>query len=196
MSGKPFLWVFGIGLLLTGYSSPHAKNEKEAVPVTIIVADARGGPIRYAQIKLAPQPATIHKNPETDKTGEVSLNVIPGKYDLFVTATDFAPWAQNILVQASAGQTVMVTLQVACITQTVFAARLPPIASASVTITVTDTTGSAVPFAQIGFCPVAEFSRPRDETDESGKLRFTLVPGDYDLVVTSPGFEGGPSTLS
>jgi hypothetical protein len=158
MKRKLFLLLFGIGLLLTGYSALHAKNGKEAVPVTFIVTDPSGAPIRSAQIKLVPQPPTIHKSPETDKTGEVSLNVIPGKYDLFVTATDFAPWAKNILVQAEARQTVNVTLQIACVTQSVRAATFPAIASAAVTITVTDATGAAVPFAQIGFCPVAEFS--------------------------------------
>jgi hypothetical protein len=188
MKRNLFFLLFGIGLFLTGYSSLHAKNGKDAVAVTVIVTDPSGTPIRSAQIKLARQPPAIHKNPETDKTGAVSLNVIPGKYDLFATATDFAPWAKNILVQADVGQTVNVTLQLVCATQSVRAAKVPATASASVTITVTDATGAAVPFAQIGFCPVAEFSRPRDEADESGKLRFKLVPGDYDLVVTSPGF--------
>jgi hypothetical protein len=188
MGGKPFLLMFGIGLLLTGCLSLHAKSATDGAPVTIVVTDSSGAPIRYAQIKLAPQSATMPKNSETDETGKISLNVIPGKYNLFVTAPDFAPWSKSILVESNAGQTLMVTLQIVCATQTVRDPRFAPIASASIMITVTNATGAAVPFAQIGVCPVDEFSKAHDESDESGKFSLKLVPGDYDLVVTSPGF--------
>jgi hypothetical protein len=183
---KPFLLLLGLGLVLTGPLPLAAGDTKQAVPVTIIVIDSAGAPIPFAQIMLAPRPATTPKHPETSETGKISLQVIPGKYDLFVTAADFAPWAKNIQVEANGSQTVTVILQIACKTQTV--RSIPIIASASVTITVTDATGAAVPYAQIGVCPIDEFSKPHDEADESGKFSLKLVPGSCELAVTSPGF--------
>ena len=185
MEGKPFLLVLGLGLFLTGNLSFLAQDKKEAVPFTVIVMDSGGAPIPYAQVKLAPRPATTLKKLETDEAGKISFNAIPGKYDLFVTAGDFAPWAKNIQVEANASHTVTVVLQIACKTQTVRA--IPNIATSSVTITVTAATGAAVPFAQVGVCPIQEFANLQ-EADESGKFSLKLVPGAYEVAVTSPGF--------
>jgi hypothetical protein len=196
---KPYALLFGFGFLLAGCPLLYAADVKGAVPITIIVTDSAGAAIPNSQIKLWPQPAEIAKNPETNESGEVKLNVPPGNYDLFVTSPDFTPWTKAIRVEANANRTFRIVLQVASATTIIklcspcpeIQTGGPPerqvVPSFSITIAVTDATGSPVPYAQIGIDP-KEDSWKFHEADELGKFSLKLSPGTYELAVTSPGF--------
>jgi hypothetical protein len=182
-------------LMVTG-----KEETKAAVPLTVVVVDPNWGVLSNAQIKLAPRPATMRKNPKTNELGEISLDVPPGTYDLFVTEPDFVPWAENIRVGANANKTVTVVLQLAATTRIVQldgpcvpiqndddSRKLQRVCSTSVTITVTDAAGAAIPYAQIGGFPEA-ITSDFYEIDESGRFGLKLDPGRYQMSVTSPGF--------
>jgi hypothetical protein len=86
------------------------EKSRSVARISVLVTDLAGAQIPYAQIKLTPQ-ETTSTNSETDERGEKSLEVLPGIYDLFVTARDLAPWAQTIRLEGNATQVVVVTLQ-------------------------------------------------------------------------------------
>lgn len=185
------------------------EERKGAVPFAVVVVDPNWGAVPKAQIKL--QPAVSPKILESNELGEISLDVPPGTYDLFVTNPDFVPWAKNIRVGANTNERVTVVLQpVATTTLVQLDGPCVPVqnddddrksqrvCSASLTIIVTDAAGAAIPYAQIGGLPGAIFERaatprflPSDfyETDESGKFSLKLDPGQYEMSVTSPSFQ-------
>ena len=86
------------------------EKSRSVARISVLVTDLAGAQIPYAQIQLTPQ-ETTSTNSETDERGEKSLEVLPGIYDLFVTARDLAPWAQTIRLEGNATQVVVVTLQ-------------------------------------------------------------------------------------
>jgi hypothetical protein len=111
MTRKPLLTLLGLGLLLTGRLPLLAQDSKEAVPVIIFVMDLSGAAVTHAQIKLAPQPATVPKNLETNTFGKTSIVVLPGKYDLFVDSPFYAHLTKSIEVAAKSNQIVFVILK-------------------------------------------------------------------------------------
>jgi hypothetical protein len=115
MRRKPLLLLLGFGLLLTRHLSLPAQDTK-AVPVTIIVVDSAGAAIPHAQVELASRATPTPKNLETNDFGKISLDVLPGNYDLFVDAPSFVHLSKNMEVKARSDQTVVVTLQIASTT--------------------------------------------------------------------------------
>lgn len=67
-------------------------------PVTIIVTDPSGGGIRHAGIRLIPAPDPA-PNKETDNKGQLSLNLKPGGYAVFVHCPGFQSAATHIEVE-------------------------------------------------------------------------------------------------
>jgi|SRR5271170_6352366 len=207
MKIKAFLVLLGLVPLQMAGPLPSAGETNKAVALTVVVMDTAGGAIPSAQIRLIPGSAMPFKNPETNEAGKISLEVLPGNYNLFVAVPVFLPWAKQILVDRTENQTVNVVLQIAETTQTVETCApcfpvqtdalassapplqsAPPVLSASLTMAVTDATGRAVPNAQIGGIPQSKDWKFA-ETDDSGKLIAKLAPRAYDIAVTSPGFQ-------
>src|ERR1700685_3555673 len=58
-----------------------------------------------------------------------------------------------------------------------------------VTIVVTDPNGAVVPHAQVRLTPAPDPTPGVMETDEKGKLRVDLLPGEYSLSVSRAGFK-------
>jgi hypothetical protein len=58
-----------------------------------------------------------------------------------------------------------------------------------VTIVVTDPNGAVVPHAQVRLTPAPDPTPGVMETDEKGKLRIDLLPGEYSLSVSRAGFK-------
>lgn len=182
------------------------EETKGAVPFAVVVVDPNWGVVPKAQIKL--QPAVSSKILESNELGEISLDVPPGSYDLFVTNPDFVPWAKNIRVAANTNERVTVVLQPVATTLVQLDGPCVPaqndhddrksqrVCSASLTISVTDAAGVAIPYAQIGGLPgaIERAAAPRFlpsdfyETDESGKFSLKLDQGQYEMSVTSPSF--------
>jgi hypothetical protein len=179
---------------------PGPAEEKDLVTATILVVDPTGAVIPDTQIKLLPDAfVKASRDPKTDEKGEVSVKLLPGIYYLFAAVPVFLPAEETVQVQAAPNQTFRIALQLAERTRTVEVGRPslpvsenlvdgshpPPIASASLTINVTDSVGGPIPYAQIGgLPPEAVWKFP--EADEAGKFNLKLAPGDYDVVVTSP----------
>ena len=69
---------------------------------------------------------------------------------------------------------------------TVLAAQ--EIATARISISVTDIAGAAIANAEIRLIPSPVGSTPKMATDEKGRLSLELKPGGYGLFVTEPGF--------
>jgi hypothetical protein len=150
---------------------------------------------------LVPAPTNAPKNPQTNEVGQYSLELLPGSYELFVTSPSFLPWAKRIQVQTEGSQLFGVTLQIPetltivetcgpCLPIEMNSSSAPPpkpVASAVVTIAVTDVSGATGAHAQVAGLPSGEDVNHVTavvETDEDGKLSRKLVPGSYELAVT------------
>jgi hypothetical protein len=57
-----------------------------------------------------------------------------------------------------------------------------------ITIIFTDSSGAAVPHAQIKLAPQTATTPKNPETNEMGSIALNVIPGQYDLFVTSPEF--------
>jgi hypothetical protein len=197
--------VVTFAFFVPGHLPLSAQKIKDTVSLNIVVIDPSGGAVPDAQIKLSSLPSKSPKNPETNEAGALSLDVVPGSYYLYVSSPNFVPWAKHIEVGTAPTQAVRVELQVAKTTvmvqvcspcppiQTGSAPQLPPVSTplppsfGSVTLVVTNATGGAVPYAQIGgLTPTNTQKSP--EADEHGRFSTKVDPGSYELAVTSPGF--------
>ncbi len=58
-----------------------------------------------------------------------------------------------------------------------------------VMVTVRDQAGAGIPKAQVRIDPLPQNIEKSLVTDADGKLRLTIPPGDYDVVIMSPGFK-------
>lgn len=179
-----------------------ADDGNQALPVTITVTDSFGTPVPHAQVRLAPHPASNPGNSETNETGRIVLNVLPGKYTLQVTAPKFKSWTKDIQAAAHGPQSVEVILQAADTSQVTICGPCPMVQiqealivpSGSVTFVIADATGATIPHAKIGVNHANIKDHPEEivwklnEADETGYFTLNLSPGIYDLAVTSPGF--------
>ena len=182
---------------------PAPPEIKDLVPLTIVAVDPSGAAVPDVQIRLLPDSLVkAPTDPKTNERGELSVDLLPGSYYLFAAVPLFLPLAERIQVQAAPNQVVQVLLRLPELTRTVRvggpnfpvqtnlpAPKLPspPVATASLTIIVMNSTGVALPHAQIGgFQKEAAWSFP--ETDEYGRFNVKVVQGSYELVVTNPGF--------
>jgi len=68
-------------------------------------------------------------------------------------------------------------------------------AKTPVTIVVTDPNGAVVPHAQVRLTPVPDPTPGVMETDEKGKLRVDVLPGEYALSVSRTGFKRSDSNV-
>ena len=68
--------------------------------------------------------------------------------------------------------------------------------SRTVTIEVTEPTGSGVPHAEVRFSPSPEDGPGQLETDINGKLTLNLKPRGYTLVVARPGFKTSSTPIT
>jgi hypothetical protein len=86
--------------------------QQARTPVTIVVTDPSGAAVPYAQVQVIPAPAPVPAPMATDEKGKLRLDLLPGKYALYVGGRTFIPTGADINVQPSnSGQTVTVTLQ-------------------------------------------------------------------------------------
>lgn len=178
----------------------EAPKQKDILTAMIVVSDPSGGVIPDVQIKLLPAAAKELNNGKTDETGRLWVDLVPGDYQLFAANPLFLPSADNIQVQAIPNQIFRAVLQLPEVTKTIYTPKQglmptnpvlppPPVASASITIVVTDPNGVAVPFAQIGGVErESDKAWKFPEADADGQYYVKLIPGSYDLAVTSPGF--------
>jgi hypothetical protein len=211
MKIRPLRLLVTFVFLVTGHLPLSAQKMKDTVSLTIVVIDPSGSVIPDAQIKLSPAPLISPKNPETNEGGALSLDVVPGRYNLYVSSPNFVPWAKHIEVDPAPIHTVRVVLQLAETTSIVQNCSGPPIETNSapqppavsapqptafglVTVVVTNATRAAVPYAQIeGLTPTNIQKSP--EADEHGKFSTRVIPGNYNLAVTSPGFRRGTKSI-
>jgi carboxypeptidase family protein/molybdopterin-dependent oxidoreductase-like protein protein len=68
-------------------------------------------------------------------------------------------------------------------------------AKTPVTIVVTDPNGALIPHAQVRLTPAPDPPPAAMETDEKGKLRIDLLPGEYALSVSRAGFKRSDSNI-
>jgi hypothetical protein len=98
-------------LLLVG--TVLAGQQATTSQVTIVVNDPQARAIAHAQIRLVPPPDPPPAKMETNDAGELSLDMKPGSYGLFVTRDGFKMAVMHLVVELSKeGQTVIVGLRV------------------------------------------------------------------------------------
>jgi hypothetical protein len=181
-------------------------DRNKFVDATVVVLDQSGALIPNAQIRLMPDTLVrIPNNPKTDQRGELHVLVIPGVYYLFAAEPAFSPVEKTIEVKAGPDQIFSLFLHIAESTSTVFVGRpnfpvdsqgissyrSPSVASAQISIFVTNSKGIPIPFAQIDALgpSLSGIAQGVLEADEHGKLDFKILPGEYKLVVTSPAYK-------
>jgi hypothetical protein len=82
-------------------------------PVVIQVNDPTGAPVPGAQVRLAPMPDTRPESMQTDQKGQLTLQLKPGGYSMFVSMQGFSGYNAHLDVASSeAPQTVSVTLRI------------------------------------------------------------------------------------
>jgi hypothetical protein len=158
------LQLFLLALIMAGSLLLSAHEKQGLVAVAITVKDQSGAVVPHAQIKIDPQPSTFPADAETNEHGALSIRLLPGSYDVFVTNPAFLPWTKHIEVQAQSDQMVGVPLQIADTTVRVEDCSCPPIPadaealkqepkSIPVTITISDASGAVIPHAQFLVSP-------------------------------------------
>jgi hypothetical protein len=173
---------------------------EEIVKVTMVAVDGTGAVIPGVQIRMAPRLANIPEDLKTNDRGEVVVELRADNYFLWAAAPSFEPIFKQVQVEKVAMQTVRLQLQAAKASNIVHmggpnypvpinaVAAKPPVASVFVSMKVTDMIGAPVSYAQFsGFPLKTEWNYP--EVDEQGELAFKMMPGSYDVVVSSPGFQ-------
>lgn len=107
-------------IALLALSPVWAQQAATTKPVTITVSDPTGAGMTHAKMRLVPIPDSAPAKLETDDHGQLSLNLQPGSYSVFVSAQGFkkatlhfdvAAVADDGNANASAIQTVPVVLQ-------------------------------------------------------------------------------------
>jgi len=87
-------------------------QEATTSPVTIIVIDPIGAPIPHAEIRLVPSSSRALAKMETDAKGQLSVDLKPGGYALFVSSPGFRQAAQHVDVrETKEAQILPVSLQ-------------------------------------------------------------------------------------
>jgi len=106
-----------LALLLAVLFAPAALPAQQLATnrVTIKVTDLTGAAVQHAQIQVAPSPDSAPANMETDDKGQLSLDLKPGGYALFVETSGFSNFATHIEVLKTSleGQVFPVVLQLA-----------------------------------------------------------------------------------
>jgi hypothetical protein len=77
-----------LAVALTLLSSPLPAQQTAAVPVTIRVTDPSGSGVPHSQLRIIPAPDSAAKL-ETDEHGQLTLNLKPGGYAIFVRTPGF-----------------------------------------------------------------------------------------------------------
>jgi hypothetical protein len=97
--------IFDIAVLAAALlvHAPLLAQQATSRPVTITVHDQAGTGIEHAQIHLLPAPDRPTAKMETDAQGQLSLQLKPGTYVLFVSAPGFKEAAPHIEIAAADG---------------------------------------------------------------------------------------------
>jgi hypothetical protein len=97
--------IFNIAVLAVALlvRSPLLGQQATSRPVTITVHDQTGAGIGHARINLVPAPDPPLAKMETDAQGQLSLQLKPGTYAVFVSAPGFKEAAPHIEIAAPDG---------------------------------------------------------------------------------------------
>ena len=90
-----------------------AQQEPAPTHVLITVTEPTGMGVAHARVRVVPAPDHASGKTETDSEGNLSLDLKPGGYALFVTCAGFASVATHIEVRPGETQTIPVALQIA-----------------------------------------------------------------------------------
>ena len=110
MQAKKLHLLILMSLLIVGRASAE---QPTATPVSITVADPTGTGVRGATIRVVPAPDPPPKM-ETDRNGQLALNLKPGSYALFARAQGFKTCVMHFDVpKQKEVQTVRAVVQIA-----------------------------------------------------------------------------------
>jgi uncharacterized membrane protein len=189
--------VMALVIAVFGCCADFALAGQGEMSLTVVVIDSTGAVVPGAQIRADVAGGARGKLVKSGKNGEASLELRPGKFDLFVSAAGFKEWGKHIVVGNVGKQSVEVKLKIVEAT-TVVSTCAPcyPIGteqvvvkdpgSATILISVTDRNGVAVPFAQVWVTRLGETKTLEADTD--GKISVGALPGSLDVVVSCPGY--------
>lgn len=177
--------------------SPCSPAANEEGRIALKVTDRTGAAISRAQVGVRPSPDTQTSAWRTDDSGRFSFVMPPGDYDLFVVGPLFKQWRKQVHVRKGKTLNFEIVLESADISQTVAAASHGPVDTDAiqvspapvpefVVLSVKDQNGQPIAGAQVWVA----YQDPSKylETDEHGMITLSLIPRDYAIVVTSPGY--------
>lgn len=100
-----FVLVFVVlfAALFVGLFVPSVLSAQQAASsrVSIRVTDPSGGGVPHSMIRIVPSPDPAPAKMETDEKGQLALNLRPGGYALFVSASGFKSVAIHVDVQGT-----------------------------------------------------------------------------------------------
>jgi uncharacterized membrane protein len=100
-------------VLLNSALTLSAEQNEKTASLTIVVMDPGGAVIPNALVALSRLPKFPPLKLEADKDGTVKAKLMPGEYDLLVTAQSFASSKKQVQVNQSENKKITVILRVA-----------------------------------------------------------------------------------
>jgi hypothetical protein len=88
--------------MIAFFCAPGSAQTDATAPVIIKVADQSGAGIAGAHVRVIPSPVAAPAMTETDKNGELPLNLKVGGHGIFVCAQGFKPSTEHIEVRSAA----------------------------------------------------------------------------------------------
>jgi hypothetical protein len=106
--------VIFVALAVAPLSPRYLRAQAVTSPVSIRVTDPSSSPVSKVSIRLAPSPDPAPQKMETDEKGQLTLNLKPGGYALFILVAGFKSVATHIEVRETKEvQIVPVRLEIA-----------------------------------------------------------------------------------
>jgi hypothetical protein len=94
-----------------------AQQPKSTAPIVVVVTEPTGRIVPHAEIKIVPSltPSVPPQRFETNESGRLSVDLVPGEYDITVNVPLFKAATRHILAPNATGQTVGIVLAKSCL---------------------------------------------------------------------------------
>jgi hypothetical protein len=182
------------------------------VPVTVVVKDSTGWPVSTAAVQVSPPQHGSDPRIKADGDGRIALSLQRGQYDLRVFGRGFQIATEHVsVVQAMSVPVVLkvetnstspevietplaVDTEAPAVSAMIQSAPAPAAGYTPVTVVVTDSSGAAIPGAEIRVTPGSP-AGDRLITDEQGRAQLGMPAGHYQIEVTAQGFSPNKGAL-
>lgn len=115
-------------ILLAFIGANISAQQTTGQPVTLHVVDITGAAIPHARVELASTSLNLLDDLETDDSGSLTINLMPGKYNISAMSMGFFMLKRQIEVKDSSAQTFQLPMGIASCSPCVTVSTLPSIA--------------------------------------------------------------------